>query len=146
MTATLDIYKFAFNKLLPTPLKSHYLFNLRDYAKVIFGICLTDSQSLTTQEQTVKIWTHEIMRVFSDRLINMEDREVILEFTKETVKNRFGLNFDTVFAFLDTFNEFGDKDGTIDTLEIRALTWTDCLAAAGAVSRPYEEVNDFNKL
>ena len=86
------------------------------------------------------------MRVFSDRLINMEDREIILEFTKETVKNRFGLNFDTVFAFLDTFNEFGDKDGTIDTLEIRALTWTDCVAPAGAVSRPYEEVNDFNKL
>jgi len=145
VTATLDIYKFAANKLLPTPLKSHYLFNLRDYAKVIFGVCLTDNTTLTTQEQTVKIWTHEIMRVFSDRLINLNDRELILEYTKETVKNRFGLNFDTVFQYLDTFNEFGDKDGTIDTLEIRALTWTDVMSPPGAV-RNYEEITDFDKL
>lgn len=146
VTATLDVYKFAFNKLLPTPLKSHYLFNLRDYAKVIFGVCLTDNQSLTTQEQTVKIWTHEIMRVFSDRLVNLQDRETILDYVKETVKNRFGLNFDVVFSYLDTFNDDGKKDGTIDTLEIRALTWTDVVCPLNAPTRSYEEITDFTKL
>lgn len=66
-------------ELLPTPMKSHYLFNLRDFAKVIMGVCLSDKDHVTTNDIVARLWTHEIWRVFADRLINEEDRLFLLK-------------------------------------------------------------------
>lgn len=57
-------------EFLPTPTKSHYLFNLRDFARVYFGICMSEKDRVQTQDQAVRLWLHEILRVFSDRLVS----------------------------------------------------------------------------
>lgn len=61
--ATAQLYKKAVEQLLPTPAKSHYLFNLRDFARVVQGVMLVPSTHLKDQDQFLRLWTHEVLRI-----------------------------------------------------------------------------------
>lgn len=75
--ATMEVYKNAVLQFLPTPSKSHYNFNLRDFARVIHGVLLVPSSRLKEHEKLIRLWIHESYRVFCDRLVNEGDRYVI---------------------------------------------------------------------
>lgn len=72
--STLTLYSDIKRELLPTPEKSHYLFNLRDVSRVFQGLTAVKAAALPTPESLVKLWVHEFQRVFEDRLINEHDR------------------------------------------------------------------------
>ncbi|CAK9014441.1 unnamed protein product [Durusdinium trenchii] len=63
----------ALNDLLPTPAKSHYLFNLRDIWKVFLGLCSLSAKKSNNVPTVTRCWAHEIQRVFGDRLTDEQD-------------------------------------------------------------------------
>ncbi|CAF1048753.1 unnamed protein product, partial [Brachionus calyciflorus] len=85
--ATLNIYNKVVDIFLPTPSKSHYLFNSRDFSRVINGLLLFKMSNLIQNDvksdeimhensmTLIRLWVHEVYRVFCDRLVDTKDRD-----------------------------------------------------------------------
>jgi dynein heavy chain len=74
IAASLDMYATLLKELLPTPAKSHYTFNLRDVASVMQGVLSANPKSTNEPADLIRLWVHENLRVFRDRLVNEDDR------------------------------------------------------------------------
>ena len=84
----------------------------------------------------VRLWIHESMRVFYDRLTDDHDREWLIAFLKEQVKTNFKMNMDNLLAHLC---EEGEND--VGMKEVRSLLWGDFIDRNAAV-KVYQELND----
>lgn len=69
-TMSVDLYNEIVQKMLPTPAKMHYLFNLRDISKIFQGLLRSHKDYQNTTTSLLRLWVHEAFRVFSDRLID----------------------------------------------------------------------------
>ncbi|XP_030314514.1 dynein heavy chain 12, axonemal [Calypte anna] len=104
VAATLEVYKKAIQNLLPTPAKSHYTFNLRDFSRVIHGCLLIKKESVESKDVMIRLFVHEVFRVFYDRLVEDSDRAWLFNLMKGIVKVHFKEEFDSVFAHLNEEN------------------------------------------
>jgi len=61
---TIFIYMETQRKFKPTPAKSHYTYNLRDVSKIFQGISKSSAKAINTEDDMIKLWSHECLRVF----------------------------------------------------------------------------------
>ena len=135
VSATLEIYKEASKNLLPTPSKSHYTFNLRDFSRVILGCLIIKKSKVPDKKTFQKLWVHETLRVFSDRLVSYEDQEWCFGAIKNAAKNAFKDTVDNICGSLAS-------SGKVVTLDdIRSLMFGDYMNPdLDGDDRLYEEI------
>ncbi|XP_059580544.1 dynein axonemal heavy chain 6 isoform X2 [Alligator mississippiensis] len=105
--AAVEIYQRMSIDLLPTPAKSHYVFNLRDLSKCVQGILQCDPGSVRDHMQVFRLFSHECQRIFHDRLINSEDKQYFHSMLSEMASKHFGIPVDPDY-FLNKPIIFGD--------------------------------------
>ncbi|VVC44482.1 Dynein heavy chain, domain-2,Dynein heavy chain domain,Dynein heavy chain, P-loop containing D4 domain,P- [Cinara cedri] len=137
--STIDLYRSVINNLAPTPAKSHYLFNLRDISKVTNGILLFRKDSYSNRKVFVRLWVHEIMRVFCDRLIDENDKEWLFNKIRSNVNIYFQETFDIVF------NNLSDSTPIL-CQNMGNLLYTNVIAFDDSNEKKYEEPPSISNL
>lgn len=69
------------------------------FRQILPKLCLYEFLYLYFQDgdKLIRLWIHEIYRVFYDRLVDEEDRKVFFHMVEETTSNNFKQSLDKVF-------------------------------------------------
>ena len=138
--STVLIYNTMKTSLLPVDSKTHYLFDLIDVAKLIDGCMLLPKELSDNKKMYTRIWVHECLRVFNDRLISPDDTSILFDKIKHCVKTIYRENFDSAFEHL------GKVDGFVTEYSLRNLTFGDFIEVEG--KKCYQEIismDEFSK-
>uniref|UniRef100_H2YYC1 Uncharacterized protein n=1 Tax=Ciona savignyi TaxID=51511 RepID=H2YYC1_CIOSA len=74
---------------LPTAIKFHYVFNLRDLSNIFQGMLFVTPDSVKTMTDVVKLWLHEASRVYRDKLVDDKDMHTYDELSMDISKKYF---------------------------------------------------------
>jgi len=125
--AAVDLHRTVCDVFVPTAIKFHYIFNLRELSAVFEGICRSREQFYPSTLLVVRLFLHEAERVYQDRMITEADRTRYWEIVSDIVKKNFeGLPKDQV--------------------EARPLIFTSFTTQTSDDSRPYMPAPEFSKL
>lgn len=116
VNATIDIYKSVIKTLRPVPSKLYYYFDMRDISRVISGCSLIQKESVETKITFIRLWVHEILRVFSDRMLDESDKEWLFQRIRDAVKSNFKDSFEIAFDHLPKFENQITKDSFSDLM------------------------------
>ncbi|XP_030626002.1 dynein heavy chain 3, axonemal [Chanos chanos] len=137
--ATMAVYKDAIGNFLPTPSRSHYIFNLRDFSRVIRGVLLCPHTHLQENDKLIRLWIHEVYRVFYDRLIDEADREMFFNIIRERTSGFFKQSMDKLLGHLSPSGKVSDET-------VRSLFFGDYAKPDSSDAGVYDEITDMHWL
>ncbi|CAF1082209.1 unnamed protein product [Didymodactylos carnosus] len=89
IATTLRIYEGVLKYLAPTPTKFHYVFSLRDLSRLVQGLIQTTPERFDTVSKFSRVWVHECIRIFSDRLNDQKDQEIFNNILQTAIEKNF---------------------------------------------------------
>ncbi|PVD38438.1 hypothetical protein C0Q70_01053 [Pomacea canaliculata] len=87
--AALNLHTRIATSFLPTAIKFHYVFNLRDLSNIFQGILFSGADCAKTHWELVRLWLHESARVYRDKLVDLDDIVMYDKTAKDVVKKTF---------------------------------------------------------
>jgi dynein heavy chain len=94
VTAAIATYQYMAITFLPTPSKAHYLFNMRDLSKCIQGILQANKEVVVRKVNMIRLYYHECLRVFHDRLTTEQDRTIFCKSLADICTSTFKMPTD----------------------------------------------------
>ncbi|KAJ1555489.1 Dynein heavy chain 8, axonemal, partial [Nowakowskiella sp. JEL0078] len=122
---TRRLWQMTKTKMLPTPAKFHYIFNLRDLSRIIEGMINTNSDVINNSKIFIQLWEHECCRVIPDRFITSEDIDWFSKTTFGVVAKEFGDEFSQALVtksyFVDFLREPPEVEDAEQEIDLEAI-------------------------
>ncbi|KAA6419077.1 MAG: flagellar outer dynein arm heavy chain beta [Trebouxia sp. A1-2] len=87
--ASIELHRHVMNNFLPSAVKFHYQFNLRELSNITQGLLRMTKDYYREPVKVVRLWVHECERVLADRMINDTDMTKFNEFRVTVTKKYF---------------------------------------------------------
>ncbi|XP_034468683.1 dynein heavy chain 11, axonemal isoform X3 [Hippoglossus hippoglossus] len=87
--AAICLHQKISQNFMPTAIRFHYIFNLRDLSNIFQGILFALPESIRYPMDLVHLWLHESSRVYSDKLMEEKDVELFNKILLDTGKRYF---------------------------------------------------------
>ena len=117
---TIKIYQKLAKEMPPLPEKPHYTYNIRDISNVMQGLIAIPPEIYKAKKMPVsflyRAWTHECMRVFHDRLVNVRDRKFFIDILLSVTKtsNRYSFDWSKTSPSDIILANFTEDDQTLE--------------------------------
>uniref|UniRef100_A0A096MH56 Dynein axonemal heavy chain 17 n=1 Tax=Poecilia formosa TaxID=48698 RepID=A0A096MH56_POEFO len=82
----LALHQRVSSTFLPTAVKFHYVFNLRDLSNIFQGILFSTGECMKSPADLLKIYLHESSRVYRDKLVEEQDIQAFDKLQTDTLK------------------------------------------------------------
>ncbi|KAJ6660734.1 hypothetical protein lerEdw1_017360 [Lerista edwardsae] len=87
--AAMVLHQKMTQNFLPTAIRFHYVFNLRDLTRIFQGMFFATPECVRFPIDLVHLWLHESSRVYSDKLMEEKDIELFNKVLIDTAKRYF---------------------------------------------------------
>ncbi|NWR90162.1 DYH9 protein, partial [Furnarius figulus] len=82
----LGLHSKVATTFLPTAVKFHYIFNLRDFSNIFQGLLFSTPECLKEPQDLVKLYLHESNRVYRDKMVEANDYSTFDKIQRDMAK------------------------------------------------------------
>ncbi|KAJ9459816.1 Dynein beta chain [Diplonema papillatum] len=116
--ASVKLHKSVTKTFLPTAIKFHYQWNMREMFNIFQGLCNSVQREHDKPSELIRLWAHECDRTFRDRMTDETDTLLYDDLLKSAISSSFGdikaddLSLSPGGVALNLWAPFGvDKEG-----------------------------------
>ena len=102
----------------PTPLKVHYAFNYRECFKFVTAFCKVEGNYLKSEAQLVKLFYHESIRQYADKILMRHDLTWFKETLVKLIWEHFDLMPNKELEVKTTTNENGEPVDDVEEVKL----------------------------
>lgn len=124
---------------LPTAIKFHYVFNLRDLNNIYQGILYSNKDTCPEPEDLCRLYVHEAYRVYGDKMVTDSDGDNFRKIFRETFKKTIE-DMDDHKIFKEPLIYCHFADGLADPKYMAVNKWSTMTSILTEAQQGYNEI------